>query len=113
MKFLGDTGCSRKPVSSSSLMWLLLGLGCWGVSHVSLQSGSNNTTVPLSQDSHSAGGSQCRGNGSEAMAAGAELLLEVAIEHCLQPRDTQAVTPHHFQAAQPRRRCLWVHGSRA
>lgn len=30
-----------------------------------------------------------------------------------QSRDTQAVTPHHFQAAQPRRRCLWVHGSRA
>lgn len=30
-------------------------------------------TVPLPQDGHSAGGSQCHVDGSEAVAAGAEL----------------------------------------
>ena len=40
------------------------------------------------------------GYGSEAAAAGAELVVEVAVGWHPQPRDTQAVTPHHLQAAQ-------------
>lgn len=51
------------------------------MSHVPHCQGAASTPVPLPRDGHSAGGSQCHGDGSEAVAAGAELQLEVAVEH--------------------------------
>lgn len=40
------------------------------------------------------------GHGSEAMAAGAKPLVEVAVGWHPQTRDTQAVPPHRLQATQ-------------
>lgn len=52
--------------------------------------------VLLSGDHHAASIVGC---GSEAVVAGNELYVEVAVGWHPPPRDTQAVTPHGFQAA--------------